>query len=328
MTYDTNSTYDNDSESDLGFEQPLLSYEPDEDESRHDEDEIESEPESHKPSKSFGDDAIQLYLRNISRHKLLTGPEEIQLARQARTGDKAASNKLIQSNLRLVVSIAKKYMGRGMSMSDLIQEGTFGLMRAVEKYDPERGFRFSTYASWWIRQSVTRAIAEQSRTIRLPVHLLDLKAKIRRAVRELSDKTGGQRPSLDEIANHIGVKTAQVYNALYAEKKLLSLDLKVGEDGDTSLTELLEDEVTERPDESAEKRLLTQDVSHMLEQLHPNEQAVLKLRFGLNGGVPRTLEESSRVLGFSRERVRQLECKALKKLRNSKNTEPLREYLA
>ncbi|SRR5579875_510141 len=271
-------------------------------------------------------DSVSAYLKEISRHKLLSGKEELLLARAVKSGEPAARRRLVQANLRLVVSIAKRYRNRGLTFMDLIQEGSLGLMRAVDKFDPERGYKFSTYATWWIRQAITRALADKSRTIRLPVHVNEVIGRLRRVVRELSEELG-RRPTPQEIASRAGMEVGKVVQALRSEKQMVSLDAPCGDEFDTPFSDLLEDERVRQPEESAEGQLLADQVGDLLACLTNAERGVLKLRYGLDGGMPATLEQSGQVLGMSRERVRQVEIRALKKLRNNQQTAGLRAYL-
>jgi RNA polymerase primary sigma factor len=273
------------------------------------------------------EDSTKTYLREIGRHKLLTGREEIELARSAKTGDDRARQRLIRANLRLVVSIARKYINRGLTFQDLIQEGSLGLIRAVEKFDPEKGFKFSTYATWWIRQAITRSLADKSRAIRVPVHMNERLSKLRKVIRQLREKLG-RAPDLDELCTATGLTKDKLQQVLGASKNLLSLDAVYREGFDSTLGEMLEDESSRQPEEAASEMLLSRDVSTMLSQLAPQERDVITLRFGLKGGQPLTLEESGRRLGYSRERVRQIEFKAMKKLRNSTRVSGLKEYLS
>ncbi|MBX9877854.1 MAG: sigma-70 family RNA polymerase sigma factor [Candidatus Obscuribacterales bacterium] len=261
-------------------------------------------------------DSTVAYLHEIGRYKLLTGAEEIELGRKIKDGDKAARQKLINSNLRLVVSIAKRYRDRGLGFLDLIQEGSFGLMRAVEKYDPERGFKFSTYATWWIRQAITRAIADKSRAVRVPVHMNENLQKLRKSISQLL-RTLDRTPTIDEIARNMKVPKSKVIECLRAEKHLVSLDAPIGDDMEKSFSEFLEDEHSLTPEESASNELLADGVRDALAKLNENERAVVSLRFGLNNGAPATLERCSQVLNMSRERARQIEFRAIKKLQQN-----------
>jgi RNA polymerase primary sigma factor len=288
----------------------------------------DSDMVEHKSSKPLiEEDSTKTYLREIGRHKLLTGREEIELARAAKTGDERARQRLIQANLRLVVSIARKYINRGLTFQDLIQEGSLGLIRAVEKFDPEKGFKFSTYATWWIRQAITRALADKSRAIRVPVHMNERLSKLRKVIRQLREKLG-RAPDLDELCVATGMTKDKLQQVLGASKNLLSLDAVYREGFDSTLGEMLEDESSRQPEVTASEMLLSRDVNTMLSQLAPQERDVITLRFGLKGGEPLTLEESGKRLGYSRERVRQIEFKAMKKLRNNVRTAGLKEYLS
>ncbi len=284
------------------------------------------EPEAETEVKVQAEDSVQVYLRAIGRIKLITAAEEIELARRIARGDKVAKKRLVQSNLRLVVSVAKKYQGRGLPFLDLIQEGNLGLIRAAEKFDSERGFKFSTYATWWIRQGITRALADKSRTIRVPVHMVETINQLRKTTRKLSQELG-RRPTLDELAKGLTVNVQKVKDILAATRTPLSLDTPYGEDEDNSLAELVEDENLVSPDDKTESHLMSKDVRDALSMLTPRERDILMLRYGLNDGMPRTLEQVGRMVGITRERTRQIEIKALRNLRQSEETSKLKEYL-
>lgn len=272
------------------------------------------------------EDPVQVYLRAIGRIKLLTAPEEIELARRIARGDMFAKKRLVQANLRLVVSVAKKYQGRGLPFLDLIQEGNLGLIRAAEKFDAERGYKFSTYATWWIRQGITRALADKSRTIRVPVHMVETINNLRKVTRKLSQELG-RRPTLEDLAKGMGVSVNKIKEILAANRSPLSLDTPYGDDEDNSLSELVEDENSRRPEDSTEASLMSDDIRGVLSMLTPREREVLILRFGLNDGKQRTLEQVGKLVGITRERTRQIELKALRALRQSNVTLRLKDYL-
>ena len=257
---------------------------------------------------------------------MLAATEEIELARRIAKGDMLAKKKLVQSNLRLVVSVAKKYQGRGLPFLDLIQEGNLGLIRAAEKFDAERGYKFSTYATWWIRQGITRSLADKSRTIRVPVHMVETINNLRKVTRKLSQDLG-RRPNMEELARGMGVSLQRVKEILSANRLPLSLDTPYGEDEDNSLAELVEDENSRRPEDSTAQQLMSDDVRGVLSMLTPREREVLILRFGLNDGKQRTLEQVGKMVGITRERTRQIELKALRFLRQSNQSQGLKDYL-
>lgn len=286
----------------------------------------QEETEESLPPLGYDDDSTGAYLKQIGKHKLLTGAEEIELSRAARAGDMKARRRIVQSNLRLVVSIAKNYRNKGLSFQDLIQEGSLGLLRAVDKFDPERGFKLSTYATWWIRQAITRSLADKSRTIRIPVHMIEVQGKVKKAVRQLASELG-RRPTPEEIASASGYDVEKVRQAFDADKQLISLDATVGEDNDTSFADLLENQDTERPEQSAERQLFVESVNGVLSKLTGRERDVIRLRFGLDNQTPMTLKQCALRLGMSPERVRQLEIKAMKKLRKSDDAQALKAYL-
>ena len=271
-------------------------------------------------------DSVRMYLREIGRVPLLSGVEEVDLAKRAEKGDIKAKDHLVEANLRLVVSIARKFVGRGMPLLDLIQEGNFGLMKAVEKFDYRRGYKFSTYATWWIRQAITRAIADQARTIRIPVHMVETINKLTRVQRQLSQEL--QRdPTAEEIAAEMGMELEKVQHVLKISQGTISLETKVGEEEDSILSDFLPDEKNIGPDEAATHQLLREQLREVIKTLYPREQKILKMRFGLEDGKSHTLEEVGREFGVTRERIRQIEAKALLKLRRNRESKKLKEYL-
>ena len=277
----------------------------------------------------FADDTVRLYLREIGKIPLLKPEEEHELAMKILKGDKKAKNKMVESNMRLVVSIAKRYSGRGLDLLDLIQEGNTGLLRAVEKFDPDKGFKFSTYATWWIRQAITRAIADQARTIRIPVHMVETINKVLRATRKLTNELN-REPTTDEIAKEIGMEPEKVDYVMKIKQDIASLDATVGKDGDDEdsvLGDFVEDEDRESPEDAAANQLLKEQIAQILTTLSEREQKIIKLRFGIGGGRPHTLEEVGAEFSVTRERIRQIEAKALSKLRKNKDTKKLHEYL-
>lgn len=271
-------------------------------------------------------DSLKVYLKEIGRSDLLSFEEEVEYARAARKGDPIGRQKLVKANLRLVVSIAKKYLNKGMSMQDLIQEGNLGLLKAVDRYDPELGYRFSTYATWWIKQAITRALADKSRMIRLPVHMNELLIKAKRVIRKLSLELG-RPPSPEEIAKQLNVKPEKIKLVLNTSRKLYSLDATVGTDYDSTFGDLLEDNVQPLPNEATARDLMKEDVRALIENLNEQEKAVITLRYGLNGEAPLSLTKIGDVIGVSKERARQIELKSLRKLRNNKNTNAMKSYI-
>jgi len=270
-------------------------------------------------------DPVRMYLREIGRVDLLTYEDEVNLAKRVEKGDLAAKNKLITANLRLVVSIAKKYVNRGLSLLDLIQEGNIGLTRAVEKYDWRRGYKFSTYATWWIRQAITRAIADQARTIRIPVHMVETINKFSRISRRLMQELG-REPTPEEVAQEMGVDVEKVREIIKVSQVPTSLETPVGEEEDSHLGDFIP--TTEpAPEEKASEELLKKDIEGVLSSLTPREAKVIELRFGLKDGKLRTLEEVGREFNVTRERIRQIEAKALRKLRHPSRAKRLRDYL-
>ncbi|PIS31240.1 RNA polymerase sigma factor RpoD [Candidatus Saganbacteria bacterium CG08_land_8_20_14_0_20_45_16] len=272
------------------------------------------------------DDTVRMYLREIGKFPLLTSEEEIVLAKRIEAGDMRAKHKLVNSNLRLVVSIAKKYTGRGMLFLDLVQEGNLGLIRAVEKFDYHRGYKFSTYATWWIRQAITRAIADQARTIRIPVHMVETINRLRKTSRLLLQKLG-RRPTEDEIARKSHLSIDKVREIMKVSQMPLSLEMPIGDEDSSRLGDFVEDASTQAPDEIVMHGLLHDDLEDVMNTLTEREKTVLKLRFGIEDGHPRTLEEVGKVFNVTRERIRQIEAKALRKLKHPTRARKLREYL-
>ncbi len=275
----------------------------------------------------IADDSVRLYLREIGKIPLLTPPEELALAKKVKRGDKRAKDAMAEANMRLVVSIAKRYVGRGLDLLDLIQEGNTGLLRAVEKFDPDRGFKFSTYATWWIRQAITRAIADQARTIRIPVHMVETINKLLRTQRRLTQELN-REPTNEEIATAMEMDVDKVEHIMKIKQDISSLDASVRDDEEDSvLGDFIEDEDQKTPSESASEQLLKEQVRQILSSLTEREQKILKLRFGLEDGKSHTLEEVGQEFSVTRERIRQIEAKALAKLRKNKETRRLHEYL-
>ncbi|MEO8065549.1 MAG: RNA polymerase sigma factor RpoD [Candidatus Doudnabacteria bacterium] len=273
------------------------------------------------------DDSIQMYLREIGKTALLKGAEEVELAKRIAKGDVAARKRLIEANLRLVVSIAKKYMGRNLGLLDLIQEGNLGLFRAVEKFDWRKGYKFSTYATWWIRQAITRALADQSRTIRIPVHMVETLNKYAQAERQLVQDLG-REPLPEEIASEMGIEVEKVYQLKKISQETVSIDTPVGDsdEEDSYLGDFIEDPDTVTPSETAGRQILREYVQGILKDLDPREQKILKMRFGLEDGVTHTLEEVGKEFGVTRERIRQIEAKALERIKDHYNISKLRDY--
>lgn len=279
------------------------------------------------------DDSVKLYLREIGKIPLLSAEEEYELAQKIIHGtekeQKRAKDKMAESNMRLVVSIAKRYSGRGLDFLDLIQEGNTGLLRAVEKFDPDKGFKFSTYATWWIRQAITRAIADQARTIRIPVHMVETINKVLRTQRRLTQELN-REPSTEEIAKAMGMEPEKIEYVMKIKQDIASLDASVGRDGDdddSSLGDFIEDEDRVSPEDSAATQLLKEQIAAILSTLSDREQKIIKMRFGIGGGKSHTLEEVGAEFSVTRERIRQIEAKALAKLRKNKDTKKLHEYL-
>lgn len=278
---------------------------------------------------NFADDSVRLYLREIGKIPLLSAEEELELAKRVLEGDKKAKDKMVESNMRLVVSIAKRYGGRGLDFLDLIQEGNTGLLRAVEKFDPDKGFKFSTYATWWIRQAITRAIADQARTIRIPVHMVETINKVLRATRRLTQELN-REPTIEEIAQEMDMEPEKIEYVMKIKQDIASLDASVGREGDdeeTSLGDFIEDEERVAPEDAAATQLLKEQMAKILSTLTEREQKIIKMRFGVGGGKPHTLEEVGAEFSVTRERIRQIEAKALSKLRKNRETKKLHEYL-
>ncbi len=272
------------------------------------------------------DDPVRMYLKEIGRVPLLTAEEEIELAKRMEQGDEDAKKKLAEANLRLVVSIAKRYVGRGMLFLDLIQEGNLGLIKAVEKFDYGKGFKFSTYATWWIRQAITRAIADQARTIRIPVHMVETINKLIRVSRQLLQELG-RDPTPEEIAAAMEIPVERVREIQKVAQEPVSLETPIGEEEDSHLGDFIEDEDAPAPAEAASYILLKEQLESVLDTLTPREEKVLRLRFGLDDGRSRTLEEVGQEFGVTRERIRQIEAKALRKLRHPSRSRKLKDYL-
>ena len=276
------------------------------------------------------DDSVRLYLREIGKIPLLNSEEELALAQRVVAGEKKAKDKMAEANMRLVVSIAKRYSGRGLDFLDLIQEGNTGLLRAVEKFDPDKGFKFSTYATWWIRQAITRAIADQARTIRIPVHMVETINKLLRTQRRMTQELN-REPTIEELAKELEMEPEKVEYVIKIKQDITSLDAGVGrdgdEDGESVLGDFIEDEDGTTPEESAASQLLKEQVQSVLSTLSDREQKIIKMRFGLDNGKSHTLEEVGQEFAVTRERIRQIEAKALAKLRKHKDAKKLHEYL-
>lgn len=272
------------------------------------------------------DDPVRMYLKEIGKVPLLDAERELYLAERMAQGDEAAKNELVEANLRLVVSIAKRYVGKGMFFLDLIQEGNLGLMKAVEKFDYTKGYKFSTYATWWIRQAITRAIADQARTIRIPVHMVETIHKVSRYSRQLLQELGHEA-SPEEIAEKMGMSADKVREIMKIAQDPVSLETPIGEEEDSHLGDFIPDDDSPAPAEAASYALLREQLCEVLQTLTPREEHVLKLRFGLTDGRTRTLEEVGKEFNITRERIRQIEAKALRKLRHPSRSKRLRDYL-
>ena len=278
---------------------------------------------------AFADDSVRLYLREIGKIPLLTPEEEAKLAQRIVKGDKKAKDKMVEANMRLVVSIAKRYGGRGLDFLDLIQEGNTGLLRAVDKFDPDKGFKFSTYATWWVRQAITRAIADQARTIRIPVHMVETINKVLRTTRKLTTELN-REPTNEEIAKALDMEPEKVDYVMRIKQDIASLDASISREGDDEesvLGDFVEDEERDSPEDSAANQILKEQLSEIIATLTDREQKIIRLRFGIGGGRPHTLEEVGAEFDVTRERIRQIEAKALSKLRKNKDTKKLHEYL-
>lgn len=301
-----------------------------------DKEELEAEEEDWQEEKQptffddVSDDSVRLYLREIGKIPLLNAEEELALAQKVVAGDKKAKDQMAEANMRLVVSIAKRYSGRGLDFLDLIQEGNTGLLRAVEKFDPDKGFKFSTYATWWIRQAITRAIADQARTIRIPVHMVETINKLLRTQRRMTQDLN-REPSIEELAKELEMEPEKVEYVMKIKQDIHSLDAGVGRDGDDEdsvLGDFIEDEDAASPEDSAASQLLKEQVQDILGVLTEREQKIVKMRFGLEDGKSHTLEEVGQEFAVTRERIRQIEAKALTKLRKHKDAKKLYEYLS
>ena len=287
-------------------------------------DEPEALPEDVENAKL--DDPVRMYLKEIGRIKLLTPEEEQEIAKKMAEGDEDARKRMSEANLRLVVSIAKRYVGRGMQLLDLIQEGNLGLMKAVEKFDYTQGYKFSTYATWWIRQSITRAIADQARTIRIPVHMVETINRVLRTSHSMVQKLG-REPTTKEIADELHIEESKVEEVLKIAQEPVSLETPIGEEEDSHLGDFIQDDEASQPSEEASYTLLREQLEEVLSTLTPREEQVLRMRFGLTDGKPHTLEEVGKEFDVTRERIRQIESKALRKLRHPSRSKKLRDFL-
>ena len=288
--------------------------------------ETESADESYDADGMLADDSVKLYLKEIGRIPLLTTEEEIKLAERMANGDPAAKKRLSEANLRLVVSIAKKYVRRGMQFLDLIQEGNLGLIKAVDKFDYTKGFKFSTYATWWIRQAITRAIADQARTIRIPVHMVETINKVKKTNSQLLHKNG-RDPTAEEIAEVLDMPVDKVREIMRVAQEPVSLETPIGEEEDSHLGDFIEDDKATTPSDSVAFTMLKEQLLSVLDTLTPREEKVLRLRYGIDDGKPRTLEEVGKEFNVTRERIRQIEAKALRKLRHPSRSKKLKDFL-
>ncbi len=294
---------------DVAIEVVAATAEPDEEEEKEEVEEVKTVDLS-----EISNDSVRMYLNEIGRIPLLTADEEVSLAKRIEMGDLSAKQKLAESNLRLVVSIAKRYIGRGLPFLDLMQEGNFGLLRAVEKFDYRKGFKFSTYATWWIRQAITRAIADQARTIRIPVHMVETINKLRYTQRRLQQELG-REPLPEELAAEMALDLKKINYILKISQDIVSLEAPVGTEEDSKLSDFIEDESAISPFETAHRKMIKENIEQLLEYLSAREQKIIKMRFGLEDGIPHTLEEVGREFNVTRERIRQIEGKVLEKLR-------------
>lgn len=285
------------------------------------------EPEAETTrTETFTEDSVRLYLREIGRVKMVKPDEEIELARLIAKGDREAKKRLIQANLRLVISIAKKYVNRGLPFQDLIQEGNLGLIRAAEKFDHTKGFKFSTYATWWIRQAISRGLADKSRTIRVPVHMVESINKMKKTSARLSQELG-RKPTESELSTAMDLPVGKIQEIIQADREPISMEMPLNRDEETYLGDLIEDNESARPDSTTVEELMRQDLNRMLSQLTPRERDIMHLRYGLEDGRQRTLEEVGRLFNITRERVRQIEHKAFRKLRQPAWSSKLAGYL-
>lgn len=291
-----------------------------------DDDVVDSQDEREKrKEESIFDDSVKLYLKQLTKLNLATRDQEIDFARRLNEGDQEARDALITANLRLVVSIAKKYTNRGLLFLDLIQEGNLGLLRSIDKFDYTMGYKFSTYSTWWIRQAITRALAEQSRVIRIPVHIMEIVNKVRKQMRIFVQEEG-REPSMEELSEKVNLPIERIEEVVRLTQEPVSLEVTVGNKDDTSLENYITNDDAVSPEEAVIDSLLKDQIEKVMKGLTDREQMVIKLRFGLDDGIPRSLEEIGRILAVTRERVRQVEEKALKKLRNQEGTPRLQEY--
>ena len=306
------------------LEKDLAEDELDEEELKKEKEALEEEEGKPTEESVPIEDPVRMYLKKIGKIRLLTPEEEVELAKRIEQGDEEAKKKLTESNLRLVVSIAKKYNGHGLSFLDLIQEGNLGLMRAVEKFDWRKGYKFSTYATWWIRQAITRAIADQARTIRIPVHMVETINKIMRVKKQLQQELG-EEPPIEEVARRVGLPPQKVEEILKMAPQPLSLEMPIGDQDDAQLADFIPDFDSDKPDDTATQIMLRERIEEVLNDLTEREREVIKLRYGLVDGYPRTLEEVGQIFNVTRERIRQIEAKALRKLRQKKDK--LKDFL-